>query len=142
MDDINIVILSGVIVGTPEITVTKNGKNICSARIKSVRTFVYNDTPKESSTTKDLKAFGRTAEFIGNLRGGDRIRIQGRLATESWADKTDPTKKKYKEVIEVSEATGERANETQTHSVPQYQPKPAASAEPPAQNNIDDSVPF
>ena len=75
------------------------------------------------------------------MRGGDRVRIQGSLGTESWDSKKEAGKKEYREIIEVREATGERANETQTHSIPAYQPK--ASAKATVQNNDDSSdVPF
>ena len=139
MDDINFVMLSGVVVGTPDLITTKNGKTICNARIKSVRSFTYNNETKQSSTTKDLKAFGKTGDFISTLRGGDRIRIQGRLATESWVDKNDATKKHYKEIIEVNEATGETANETQTYSAPAPKPEPKQA---PKTDSVNDDVPF
>ena len=112
MDDINIVILSGVIKGTPEVRkIGQKQTQVCSGQIQSKRSFTYNGATKESTTTKNFKAFGRSGELLANLRGGDGVRITGRLATESWDSKKEPGKKEYREIIEVLEATSDAKHE-------------------------------
>ena len=112
MDDINIVILSGVIKGTPEVRkIGQKQTQVCSGQIQSKRSFTYNGATKESTTTKNFKAFGKAGELLANLRGGDYVRINGRLTTESWDSKKEPGKKEYREIIEVLEATSDAKHE-------------------------------
>ena len=125
MDDINIVILSGVIVGTPEVReIGEKKTQLCSGRIQSVRSFTHNGNTRESKTTKNFKAFGNAGKTLAALRAGDRVRITGRLATESWDSKKEQGKKEYREIIEVLDATGETANATQTYSAPKREEEP------------------
>lgn len=138
MDDINIVILSGIIVGTPDVReIGQKKTQVCTARLKSVRSFEYNGQRKESSTTKDLKAFGNAGKALSKLSGGNRVRITGRLATESWVDKNDATKKHYKEIIECSEVIGEV--EPITHNEGANLP---LNVEQTKNQNVDEDVPF
>ena len=145
MDDINLVIMSGVIVGTPEIkTIGKKETQVCTARIKSTRSFVYNGEKKESSCTRNLKAFGKVGEKLSQLRGGDRAMIQGTQETESWPDKNDATKKVFRDIIKLSEISADidftQSEYAPRNAAPRHEQAPTTP--PSSQENPDDNLPF
>lgn len=140
MDDINLVIMSGVIVGTPEVKeIGAKKTQVCTARIKSTRSFTYNGQTKESSCTRSLKSFGNAGKKLSQLRGGDKVMIQGRQATESWADKNDATKKVFKDIVEVSEVSADIKFEQQEYA-PKNQEQAHTNA--PTQDHMEEDTPF
>lgn len=132
--DINSTVLIGRLTRDPERFNTQGGATIASFSVAVGRKF----KEKEETAFIDCKAFGHTANFIGDYcTKGDMIGVQGRIAQETWEDKATGQKRSRLIVI------AENVQGLTRKSEPQAQPQTQAPAEPPPFDTepIDD-VPF
>lgn len=85
----NKVIMLGTLAGDPEVRYTESGKAITSFSV------ALNDSYKDASGNyietvcfARIKFFGRSGEAFAKFhKKGDRVAIEGKLATEKWTDK-------------------------------------------------------
>lgn len=73
-------------------TVAQDPRIAPSQKVGQLRAAISNGKDEagqwRDSTYVDVKVFGDLARAIGLYRSGDRIVVQGRLAHETWADRT------------------------------------------------------
>lgn len=78
--DLNMVIISGTVVGIPEVKYSKAGKCILNFEIVSEqRRGKYLNQHKAK-----VQAWDALAEAFQNMRGGEKILIQGSWASRDW----------------------------------------------------------
>jgi len=84
---LNITVLSGRLVETPELRNTQNGIPVASLRIAVARDFV-NKEDGEDVDYFDIVAWRTNAEFIcKHFTKGKMITVTGRLKNKKWRDK-------------------------------------------------------
>jgi single-strand DNA-binding protein len=92
MRGINKVIILGTVGKDPEIRSIANGSNtVCSFSMATSEAWKDKNTGQLTENTEwhNIKAFGKTAEIIGNyVRKGSKLYIEGKIKTEKWQDKT------------------------------------------------------
>lgn len=151
---VNKVILIGSAGKDPEIKTTGGGTQIASFSLAT------NDRKKEGSEWVDttewhnLKAFGKTAEIIGEyVKKGSRLYIEGKITTNSWEDKQSG-EKKYRTEIIVNELVllsggggegngGSNGNRSSSGNSRQQSSRPAAAPVAAGNNDFsDEDIPF
>src|SRR5271165_1904219 len=101
---VNKVILLGNLGKDPEIKSTPSGMNIATFSLATTERAKDKEGNWQDRTEwHNIKAFGRTAEVVGQyLKKGRTVYIEGRLHNDSWDDK-ETGQKKYKTEIIVNE---------------------------------------
>jgi len=77
---VNIVVLEGRIVKEAVREVTSNGTTVSRFTLAVRR-------DKDTSDFIDLRAYGKSADFILTLPKGTRMLVQGRMRKDTWKDK-------------------------------------------------------
>lgn len=136
----NRVVLIGNLTRDPELIYTQKGTAIGSFGLAINRGWTdANGEKKEDVTFVDVKAFGKTAETIGQyMKKGAPMLVEGRLGVESWEDK-QTSQKRSKTLVVVEQFTflgGGRAADPKQAA----EPKITAADVPGADQN--DDVPF
>jgi single-strand DNA-binding protein len=162
MASFNKVILMGNLTRDPEVRVTPTGLTICKFTVACNRKFKSQDgQEKEEVAFIDVDSFGKQAETVSKYFSmGKPILVEGRLRQDKWEDKTTKEKRsKLMVVLEgfsfVSGGRGEGGEGGQgggsdySESAPPARAAkpssgaPAAGARPPpAEDKIDEDVPF
>ncbi|MDR1789155.1 MAG: single-stranded DNA-binding protein [Opitutaceae bacterium] len=155
MASFNKVILIGNLTREPETRTTPKGTAICTFGLAVNRK--YKDESgglREEVNFFDIEAWGKTAETISKyMRKGSPLFIEGRLKYDSWEDKnTNQKRSRVKIIVETAQFIGSPRGDSapapadngdDDRSVPPPRaPRPAPAAPPPAQENIDEDVPF
>jgi len=86
--DTQVFIFTGRLGCDPELSYSRGGKAYCKAAV------ACNDAEKVDETWQDrtdwfnIVAFDKTAEFMGKLRKGQAVMVQGRLRSSKYEGKT------------------------------------------------------
>jgi len=153
MANLNKVMLIGNLTRDPELRVTPKGTAICQFSLAVNRKFRdESGADREEVTYVDIEAWSKQGETIAKYcTKGRPLFVEGRLRLDQWEDKTTKEKRsRMKVVLENFQflgsgradaaAAGGEGGEARTYAPrPAAAPKPAA---PPAQENLDEDVPF
>jgi single-strand DNA-binding protein len=102
----------------PELTYTNGGLAICKVGL------VASEKRQDKETTLWLNAtaFGKTAEFLHNVRKGQRVFVtKGRLSTDEWTDNSGQRKSRTTMIIDGFEYIESR-NDAQAAPQASYAP--------------------
>jgi single-strand DNA-binding protein len=89
---------------------------------------------KERTLFLDGTAFGKTAEFLLNVRKGQRVFVRGRLSTDAWTNNDGAKRSKTVLTIDAFEYIEARDGAT---PAPAPAPEPQSQAVPPKVPEID-----
>lgn len=160
MASFNKVMLIGNLTRDPELRVTPRGTSICQFGLAVNRQFKdESGATRDETTFVDVEAWGKQGELINKyLNKGSSCFVEGRLRFDQWDDKQSGQKRsKLKVVVENVQFLGAKAGPSaggqagatdeydQTSDAPRYSaPPPRGNTRPaaPAQDNVDDDVPF
>lgn len=163
MANYNKVILMGNLTRDPELRVTPGGLAICKFSLAVNRTFTDKAGEKREETAfVDIDSFGRQAETLSKyVTKGSPLFVEGRLKLDQWEDKnTGEKRSRLGVVLENFQFMGSRGESegggggsgvgggsTSAPSNPEQHSPPARSAapvaaKPPAQDDLDEDVPF
>ena len=165
MPALNKVLLMGNLTRDPELRVTPKGTSICQFSLAINRTFkMESGETREEVTYVDIEAWGKQGETIAKYcTKGRPLYVEGRLRLDQWEDKNTKEKRsRMKIVLEnfqflgdgrgggagaagggaaaPSHSSGGEIDQTVTPE--RHSPPPRAAANPGAQENLDDDVPF
>lgn len=101
MASLNKVLLIGNLTRDPEVRYTPQGTAVCDISIAVNRKWRDNqNNPQEEVTFIDITVWGKTAELVGQyLKKGSSACFEGRLAQETWEDKTTGQKRSKIKVV-------------------------------------------
>lgn len=159
MPSLNKVMLMGNLTRDPELRVTPKGTAICQFGLAINRKFKSGDgEDREEVLFVDVEAWEKRAETIAKYcTKGAPLYVEGRLRLDQWEDKnTQEKRSRMKVVLESFQFLGSRqggsseghqpdapddTDQTREHRAP---PPHTSSrrAQPPAQENLDEDVPF
>lgn len=161
MATLNKVFLIGNLTREPELRVTPKGTSICQFGLAVNRQFKdESGAMRDETTFLDLEAWGKQGELVGKyLTKGSPCMVEGRLKLDQWDDKqTGQKRSKIKIVVENVQflsargagggnAPGAPADEydqsaDQAPSRSSVPPPRGGSRPAPAQENVDEDVPF
>lgn len=95
----NLVLVQGNLVRDPELRVTQTNKTVASFTVATTDTFMGSDgNIKEATSYINCVAWGKLGDNVGKLKKGNKIFVNGRLATRSYEDK-DGKKRYVTEVV-------------------------------------------
>jgi single-strand DNA-binding protein len=101
----NLVLLKGNVGNDPEVTYHDNGNVV--ANFSMATTDSWKDKSGQWQEKIDwitLTCFGELAKKLeNNVVKGTKLLVQGKLVTDSWVDKDNPSKKHYKTYVHVKE---------------------------------------
>jgi len=156
---INKVILVGNLGNDPDVKYTQSGAAVTTISVATSESWKDKQTGQMQDRTEwhRVKFFGKLAEIAGEyLRKGSQVYVEGSLRTDKYTDKNGT--ERYTTDIIANEMQmlggrgegggmggGERAPRQQAAPQRQdYAPRrqPAASAPPPADDFVDDDIPF
>ena len=141
MASLNKVMLIGNLTRDPELRHTPKGTAICQFSLAINRKFRdESGADREEVTYVDIEAWGKSGETIAKYcQKGRPLFVEGRLRLDQWEDKTTKEKRsRMKVVCDNFQFLGEGKR---TESAPTGSPAPRAGT-PPAQENLDEDVPF
>jgi len=123
----------------PESRFTADGKQICNLGLAASEKW----GDRESKLFIDATAFGKTAEFISQVRKGQRVLIHGKLETQQWQDSASGQNRSKAALIvdgfEYVEKREEGQQPAQNQAPQQQAPAQQNNAMP---DNMDDNIPF
>ena len=110
MGQFNKVLLLGNLCQEPEIRYSAEGNAFCQVGIATNRKWTDKSGElQEEVCFVDIKAFGRTAEIMGEyLRKGSQVFIEGRLSYYRWDDDEGNPHSKHSIVIESLQMLGKQ----------------------------------
>lgn len=88
----NYLFLSGNVGKEPELKYLQDGRAVASFSLAVSQ-------GKDSTAWYDVTAFGKTAEFMGEVPKGSRLMLAGRLQQDSWVDAESGKKRRAIKVI-------------------------------------------
>jgi single-strand DNA-binding protein len=154
MANLNKVMLIGNLTRDPELRVTPKGTAICQFSLAVNRKFRdESGADREEVTYVDIEAWGKSGENIAKYcTKGRPLFVEGRLRLDQWEDKTTKEKRSRMKVVcdnfqflgtgregapgaEGGGGGGEFRSPAPRSSAPR-------AATPPAQENLDEDVPF
>lgn len=158
MPSLNKVLLMGNLTRDPELRVTPKGTPICQFSLAINRQFkMESGESREEVIYVDIEAWGKQGETIAKyVTKGRPLFVEGRLRLDQWEDKNTKEKRsRMKVVLENFQFLGDSrggaggggaapAGEVdQTASPERHSPPPrSGGTKPPAQENLDEDVPF
>ncbi len=154
MANYNKVLLMGNLTRDPELRVTPKGTAICQFGLAVNRQFKDESGAQRDETTfVDIEAWGRQGETIAKYcTKGRPLFVEGRLKFDQWEDKASGQKRsKLKVVLEGFQFMGGRGEagtgggDDGEQSPERHAPPPRSTprqAAPPAQDSMDEDVPF
>jgi len=89
----NIVQLIGHLGQDAELRSVGNDLLICTTSLATNRVWDKDGDKKEETDWHFLKAFGKTAEILGEHKKGDMIYIRGRVSYNKWVDEEGKNRK-------------------------------------------------
>lgn len=153
MRGVNKAIILGNCGGDPETRYTAQGTAITTVGVATSEQWTDKQTGQKQERTEwhRIKAFGRTAEIIGEyVKKGDKIYIEGQMRTDKYTDKEGV--ERYDHHIVVREVqllgggtkpqAGERPTRAEAASRKAPAPARTESAAPQGEVFEDDDVPF
>jgi single-strand DNA-binding protein len=155
MANLNKVMLIGNLTRDPELRVTPKGTAICQFSLAVNRKFRdESGADREEVTYVDIEAWGKSGENIAKYcTKGRPLFVEGRLRLDQWEDKNTKEKRsRMKVVCDNFQFLGSGRSDGGapggggggegglTPSAPRN--IPAKPATPPAQENLDEDVPF
>lgn len=154
MANLNKVMLIGNLTRDPELRVTPKGTAICTFSLAVNRKFKdESGGEREEVTYIDIEAWGKSGENISKYcTKGRPLFVEGRLRLDQWEDKNTKEKRsRMKVVLEnfqfLGSGRGEggggggEGGEARSYA-PRASSAPRPSAPAPAQENLDEDVPF
>lgn len=85
---LNIVILEGRVVRTPDLLYTKSGHAMCKFEVAYDETYICGDFEKKITTFVTINLWDKPAENLTKyLEKGKAIRVTGSLKQNNWEDK-------------------------------------------------------
>jgi single-strand DNA-binding protein len=158
MANLNKVMLIGNLTRDPELRVTPKGTAICQFSLAVNRKFRdESGADREEVTYVDIEAWGKSGENIAKYcTKGRPLFVEGRLRLDQWEDKTTKEKRSRMKVVcdnfqflgtgrdgapGGGEGGGGAAPSSEFRSPAPRTSAPRAST-PPAQENLDEDVPF
>ncbi len=163
MPSLNKVLLMGNLTRDPELRVTPKGTPICQFSLAINRQFkMESGESREEVIYVDVEAWGKQGETIAKyMTKGRPLYVEGRLRLDQWEDKNTKEKRsRMKVVLEQFQFLGDSRggagggapaggapagefDQTSSPSPERHSPPPrAAGGKPPAQENLDEDVPF
>jgi len=156
---LNKVFLIGNLTRDPELRVTPKGTPICQFGLAVNRQFKdESGATRDETTFVDIEAWGKQGELVSKyLTKGSPCFVEGRLRLDQWEDKTSGQKRsRLKIVLDNVQFLGGRSGgagaagapgeEGDQGAEPRFTPpparSPAKSAPAPAQDHVDEDVPF
>ena len=112
MGNFNKVLLLGNLCQDPEIKYSAAGNAFCQTGMATNRKWTNRETGElqEEVCFVDVKAFGRTAEIMGEyLQKGSPVFIEGRLSYYRWDDEQGNPHSKHSVVVESLQLLGKNA---------------------------------
>lgn len=125
----NKVLLLGNLCADPEVKFSAEGNAFCQVGMATNRKWTDRNTGevKEEVCFVDIKAFGRTAEIMGEyLRKGSPAFIEGRLSYYRWDDDEGNPHSKHSVVVESLQMLGKNGAEDPATEQTQPGEKPEA----------------
>jgi single-strand DNA-binding protein len=118
MANLNRVLLIGNLTRDIELRYTPKGTAVCDIDLAINRVMLIEGERKEEVVFVPITLWGRLAEVAGQfLSKGRPVFIEGRLAQETWTDKSGQKRSKLKVVAENLQLLGSRAD-SQGSAVP------------------------
>ena len=157
MPSLNKVLLMGNLTRDPELRVTPKGTPICQFSLAINRQFkMESGESREEVIFVDIEAWGKQGETIAKYcTKGRPLYVEGRLRLDQWEDKNTKEKRsRMKVVLEQFQFLGDGRGGAggapagaepgidQTATPERHSPPPRAAARPPANENLDEDVPF
>jgi single-strand DNA-binding protein len=156
MANLNKVMLIGNLTRDPELRVTPKGTAICTFSIAVNRKFRdESGADREEVTYVDIEAWGKSGENISKYcTKGRPLFVEGRLRLDQWEDKNTKEKRSRMKVVlenfqflgsgRGGDSGGDRGGGEGGggYAPPPRSSAPARPAAPPAQENLDEDVPF
>ncbi len=158
---LNKVFLIGNLTRDPELRVTPKGTPICQFGLAVNRQFKdESGATRDETTFVDIEAWGKQGELVSKyLTKGSPCFVEGRLRLDQWEDKTSGQKRsRLKIVLDNVQFLGGRSGgaggapgagqggEEGGDQGPSFSPPPSRgpskSAPAPAQDHVDEDVPF
>ncbi|MFZ5497395.1 MAG: single-stranded DNA-binding protein [Verrucomicrobiota bacterium] len=154
MANLNKVMLIGNLTRDPELRVTPKGTAICTFSLAVNRKFKDDSGgEREEVTYIDIEAWGKSGENISKYcTKGRPLFVEGRLRLDQWEDKNTKEKRSRMKVVlenfqflgsgrgDAGGAAGGEGGEARSFPPRASAPRPATPA--PAQENLDEDVPF
>ncbi|MEO0510717.1 MAG: single-stranded DNA-binding protein [Verrucomicrobiota bacterium] len=143
MASFNKVILLGNLTRDPETRVTANGNTICKLGLAVSRVYSTRDGERREETTfVDIDAFGKQAEVITKyMRKGRPLMVEGRLKLDQW-ESDGQKRSKLGVVLENFQFVGSRDDNTGGGGYEQSSPPQNSAPSAPANDTLDEDVPF
>ncbi len=154
MANLNKVMLIGNLTRDPELRVTPKGTAICQFSLAVNRKFKdESGGEREEVTYVDIEAWSKQGETIAKYcTKGRPLFVEGRLRLDQWEDKTTKEKRsRMKVVLENFQFLGSGRSDGTAPAgggegggsyAPRANSAPKPAAPPPAQENLDEDVPF
>lgn len=154
MANLNKVMLIGNLTRDPELRVTPKGTAICQFSLAVNRKFKdESGGEREEVTYVDIEAWSKQGETIAKYcTKGRPLFVEGRLRLDQWEDKTTKEKRsRMKVVLENFQFLGSGRSDGTAPAgggegggsyAPRASSAPKPAAPPPAQENLDEDVPF
>jgi len=156
MANLNKVMLIGNLTRDPELRVTPKGTAICQFSLAVNRKFKdESGGEREEVTYVDIEAWSKQGETIAKYcTKGRPLFVEGRLRLDQWEDKTTKEKRSRMKVVlenfqflgsgraDGAAPGGAGGGEGGGYASPAPRSTPSKPATPPAQENIDEDVPF
>ena len=158
MPSLNKVLLMGNLTRDPELRVTPKGTSICQFSLAINRQFkMESGESREEVIYVDIEAWGKQGETIAKyVTKGRPLFVEGRLRLDQWEDKNTKEKRsRMKVVLENFQFLGDSrggagggggapaGDVDQTASPERHSPpRRSGGTKPPAQENLDEDVPF
>ncbi|MEZ5275590.1 MAG: single-stranded DNA-binding protein [Opitutaceae bacterium] len=150
---LNKVFLIGNLTRDPELRVTPKGTAVCSLGLAVNRSYRDDSgATHEETTYVDLEAWGKQGELISKyLSKGSPAMFEGRLRFDSWESKTGEKRSKLRVVVDNVQFLGRGGGDSggegesqgfERHSPPARSAPTQAPVPPPADDEMDDDVPF
>lgn len=122
---------------------TPDGMQVCSLYL--VASEKYKE--KEKQIWIGATAFGKTAEFIANIKKGQRVFVNGKLQTDEWTNQQGEKQSRITMIIDSFEYVEKRDSGAQTQdNAPQQAPAQAPQTGHPqvtsSAPDFDDDIPF
>ena len=156
MANLNKVMLIGNLTRDPELRVTPKGTAICQFSLAVNRKFKdESGGEREEVTYVDIEAWSKQGETIAKYcTKGRPLFVEGRLRLDQWEDKTTKEKRSRMKVVlenfqflgggraEGGAPGGEGGGEAPRYAPQAPRSSPTTKPAAPAQENIDEDVPF
>jgi single-strand DNA-binding protein len=153
MASLNKVMLIGNLTRDPELRVTPKGTAICTFSIAVNRKFKDDSGgEREEVTYVDIEAWGKSGENISKYcTKGRPLFVEGRLRLDQWEDKTTKEKRSRMKVVcdnfqflgsGRADGAAPAGGGGEGYASPAPRPAPSKPAAAPAQENLDEDVPF